>query len=1181
MKLFKLAFGWLLNRWVISVIGITILGLLIWFLGPMVAVAGVEPLAGVEARFIAIIVVIVIWAAWNLIVMARARKTNQEVLNDLVAEPLDPGVSPSDQVSQEEIEVLRERFGDALATLKKAKLGGRGGRRYLYQLPWYVVIGPPGAGKTTALKNSGLNFPLSESLGQDAVQGVGGTRNCDWWFTDEAVLLDTAGRYTTQDSDQGVDRAAWTGFINLLKKHRRQRPLDGVIVAFSITDLVLQDSEQRQLHARAVRARLQELYQNLKLRVPVYVVLTKCDLLSGFVEYFDDLSREDRNQVWGLTFTLEQTEQPKTLLPVFSKLFDDLMDRLDGRLIGRLEQERDVLRRGLIHGFPQQMRLTKEAVQDFLGQVFGPSRYEEETLLRGVYFSSGTQEGTPIDRLISSVSAAFGLDRQAMTAFSGQGRSYFLHRLLRDVVFREAELVRPTGFFDLNRPWIQRTAYGGATLALLGMAGAWYYGFVVNSNYVSTVGQQVASYEASTASDDAGRDSTIAVLPSLNILRDIPGGYEEGGDVPPPLLSLGLYQGGKLGAAARNAYGRALNTVLLPRVVERLEEQISGNMLRGAFLYEALKVYLMLGIPSRFDRDTVQLWITLDWNAWLSGVDQEAREQLNTHLVSLLDGELNPVPMDANLVTLARQKLAQLTLAERIYAQIKGGSAARQLGQWRITDKLGDTASVVFRRLSGKQMSEGIPGFYTKKGYEEVFLRESPELAQTASSEVWIIGSDFTQEIGDADMASLNRDLTMLYVRDYIDQWDGLLTDLDVVSFRGLAHGVTVMKALAAGDSPIASLLVAANRETKLVALPVATEEPAEESDQLQSLRNRLSELFETAPEAQAAPVFENPIGEIDRRFRWVRDMTEGKGDGAPQVDPVVSSLNEMYVILKQRETTGAGETAPLVQRLRLEAERQPPVVSRWMETVATQISQLTVRDIQSKLNSIWATTVLPFCQSALGERYPMIKGHPEDVNINDFSGVFGPQGKIDTFFESFLRPYVDTTVSPWRLSKASGVKVGLSPQSLKQFESASRIKRAFFPDGGPQPQFRFRIKPLSLDKGASQVLIELGEQRHTYRHGPTRFQEMQWPPPSGTPLARVVFNPIGVASAASITAEGPWSWFRLLDQAKIERTATADRFTITFETQGLKAVYELLAASVTNPYYLPELREFRCFEGL
>ena len=86
-----------------------------------------------------------------------------------------------------------------------------------------VVTGPPGSGKTTALLNSGLRFPLADKLGSDSVQGVGGTRNCDWWFTDDAVLLDTAGRYTTQDSYETVDRAAWKGFLELLRRHRRRR----------------------------------------------------------------------------------------------------------------------------------------------------------------------------------------------------------------------------------------------------------------------------------------------------------------------------------------------------------------------------------------------------------------------------------------------------------------------------------------------------------------------------------------------------------------------------------------------------------------------------------------------------------------------------------------------------------------------------------------------------------------------------------------------------------------------------------------------------------------------------------------------------------------------------------------------------------------------------------------------
>src|SRR5690606_17646750 len=92
--------------------------------------------------------------------------------------------------SQEEVNALKQRFEQAVAVLKKAK--GKKGRLSLYDLPWYIIIGPPGSGKTTALVNSGLEFPLAEQFGREALSGVGGTRNCDWWFTDEAILLDTA-----------------------------------------------------------------------------------------------------------------------------------------------------------------------------------------------------------------------------------------------------------------------------------------------------------------------------------------------------------------------------------------------------------------------------------------------------------------------------------------------------------------------------------------------------------------------------------------------------------------------------------------------------------------------------------------------------------------------------------------------------------------------------------------------------------------------------------------------------------------------------------------------------------------------------------------------------------------------------------------------------------------------------
>ena len=143
--------------------------------------------------------------------------------------------------------MLASRFGEATEMLKKAHFqrhnskgtpfwAQRFSRQYLYQLPWYMIIGAPGAGKTTALVNSGLQFPLADKFGKAALRGIGGTRNCDWWFTNDAVLLDTAGRYATQESQQERDASEWHHFLALPCKYRGRQPTNGVIVTLSVAD---------------------------------------------------------------------------------------------------------------------------------------------------------------------------------------------------------------------------------------------------------------------------------------------------------------------------------------------------------------------------------------------------------------------------------------------------------------------------------------------------------------------------------------------------------------------------------------------------------------------------------------------------------------------------------------------------------------------------------------------------------------------------------------------------------------------------------------------------------------------------------------------------------------------------------------------------------------------------------
>jgi len=366
------------------------------------------------------------------------------ILDQLAAQASGSDASTNERVGQE-LETIRARFKQAAEDLDGARFASPDGKgREVEELPWYVIIGAPGSGKTTALLNSGLRLPLY--AGTDAspsVSGVGGTRNCDWWFTDEAVLLDTAGRYTTQESDRKADAAAWLGFLGLLKQFRPHPPLNGALVTVSVMDLLLWTKTERAKYAAHVRMRLAEMVAALECRFPVYVLVTKADMLAGFTDFFGDLDANGRAQVWGTTFPMDI--DPALIAAPYTRDFGVLEDRLGAEMLARLHEEHDLQRRASIYRFPQQFHAMGALVGEFLALAFGTQVNQKPLWLRGAYYSSGTQEGNPIDRVLVALARSFKLDRAGVAGPGGAGKSYFLTRLLRDVVFSEAALATDEG----------------------------------------------------------------------------------------------------------------------------------------------------------------------------------------------------------------------------------------------------------------------------------------------------------------------------------------------------------------------------------------------------------------------------------------------------------------------------------------------------------------------------------------------------------------------------------------------------------------------------------------------------------------------------------------------------------------------------------------------------------------
>ncbi|MBK7366027.1 MAG: hypothetical protein IPI97_13945 [Nitrosomonas sp.] len=148
------------------------------------------------------------------------------------------------------------------------------------------------------------------------------------------------------------------------------------------------------------------------------------DLLGGFMEFFGEFGKEERSQVWGTTFPLSEN-QKDFQIPNFQTEFSALEQRLFDRLVDYVQQERDFQKRALLYSFPQQFSNLTKILNQFLNEIFSSSRFEQQPLLRGVYFTSGTQEGNPIDRVMANLARSLQLDRKLLFPNRPSGKSFF------------------------------------------------------------------------------------------------------------------------------------------------------------------------------------------------------------------------------------------------------------------------------------------------------------------------------------------------------------------------------------------------------------------------------------------------------------------------------------------------------------------------------------------------------------------------------------------------------------------------------------------------------------------------------------------------------------------------------------------------------------------------------------
>ncbi len=1179
----KRIFIFLTRRWVLAFIGIVAISLLIWFVGPLIAIADYKPLASEGVRALTIFVLLILWGLNNLRVRSADRKTDKKFSEQLLKnnKPGKKVATVRDREAIAEEEVLGKRLRSAIKTLQGSRLA-RG--KKLYQLPWYVIIGAPGSGKTTALKNSGMQFPLQPHMGEGPVKGAGGTRYCDWWFTDEAVIIDTAGRYTTQDNPKKTDSHAWLGFLGLLKKTRPKRPLNGIIITISILDILQKTPTQQALQAVSIKRRIQELNEHLGMSLPVYVLFTKVDMIAGFSPFFADLEPEDREQMWGISFRAGKAVRTKETLDKFEQEYRTLIARSYDRVVNRLNVENDPQRRAMIYEFPHQMHAMGNKIHAFLKEIFMPNQFEQPVLLRGTYFLSGTQSSVPAS-WVSGVLPPEYSSAPPVTLAQTEPKSFFIKQLFKSMIFAEEDLATINSRINRRYRWTYRAAVTAVTALFSMGAYAWYTSYEKNNEYVTAVYKDIDEYTEVTRSGLGKKIDWNVLAGGLNVLRGLPTGYDKDPDDYDTEMGFGLYQGYKVGAQARNTYLKALKLHFMPALTNMLLGRMDMAGSNDELLYESLRFYLMLYNPDKMDSETFTIWTDALWERELKTANRVLlRKILNEHLAIALTEQVPPPAIDSKRVKLAREQLVNTPLDVRLYRRLKNDYMQEHRGQFSVELVLGKKADMLFYRQSGKPLSEGIPELFTYKGFHAGFNIQNKKLAQRLADERWIYGDAEHETFSEADVNAISKRVQEYYFDEYISRWNALLGDMVLRSFNTANQGSNIVRLLASADAPLVVLLKKVRKHTALSELPASADSAkhianavSESSSKLSTEKRRLERLV---PKSGKKSRVRLPGQEVSDAFAELNDYVN-ETDGMPlsQLQLAIKDLNKYFKNLafannfkqaafeaNRSSDQGGGSIKPVLFAI----SEAPAVVQTWFRSLGKDSRRVTAVASHGFINNAWRDEIVSFFDKAIKGRYPLDMKSSKQVQMDDFVEFFGPGGMMDVYFDKYIKSYVDTNGGKWRLKRK-----GLSRETLRVFERARRIQEAYFSGRQKTPKVKFILKPYSLDKVATQSLLDIMGVQVRYKHGPVRSYPVVWP---GTEKTNTDFTLMLASKGTPLSKrlEGEWGWFRLMDEyARIEKVHDRDELLITFKLKGVRAQYVLQPQSTVNPFTNTDIRGF------
>lgn len=1158
-------------------LGAVLMLVAIWWLGPQWTWGEQQPLASMAHRGLAsLVLVLVPLLCWLVVLRSRNRRLQAE-RNQAVAAELDQTL-PFVQAQEKALDQALSRF-----------LHNAGGRRALYRLPWYLVVGDQHAGKTSFIDRTEQRFSLTRI---DKAQARGRQVQAlaypiGWWISNDAVIIDPPGAFISQESGvssaENADAAQvppatsarlWQHLLGWLLRNRSQRALNGVLLVVDLPALLHGTPEQRVALAHVLRARLYELSSQLGSRLPLYVVLSKFDLLDGFDQLYAGLPAASREKMLGFTFTLDATATFDAWLDEYGDYYDQLISQLFEQVVDRLDTLGGASLRARLFSLHAQLVGLRPILLGFLKETLASDRFTTPALVRGVYWSSVVQQGDMLNAFVREAAQPYKTTLPLLEGKAqGKALTYFIQHAFRRVIYQEAGLAGDNIRVARGKRQLLWVGAGVGALAVFVAIASWQRYFDINGAKAANVlakSQDYSRHEVDQRLDPTGRN----LLEALDQIRDAVSVFGDYRAAWPGVADLGLYQGRAIGPRVDEAYLSLLSKRFLPALASGVIDAMDAAPPGSEQQMAALRVYRMLEDRRNRRPEWVEDWMARQWQQKFPGQGQLQRD-LMRHLKYAMAYADTELPQYNQRIAEVQQTLRRVPLPERVYASLKQQAGEQVHTGLDLRHQVGPAFDVVYQPSAGARQGEGLllAPMLTAKGFKEYFEPRSQRFAELAMVDEWALGERGQLDYSDADREALGERLRSLYSADFIDSWRRALNAFSVADFRDLDHGVEVLQQFTGPAAPLHRLLETVKDNTSL-----SSAVGVEVSEDAEALRPRADK-----PEQQQAWA-------IQRTFAGLSTMLRATGEKPSYYDETLGAIAAVHDYAKAvQDSPDRGKAALRAVHQRFAMTGQDPIstlqrvatglpepINHQIRKVADQTAQVLNVEALRELERRWDAEVYSFFQQRLAGRYPFVVRAP-DASLDDFEAFFGPKGRLQQFNDQYLKVFLKDNLEALQAGEQGHSLI--RSDVIEQLELADRIRETFFDQRG-NLSVQFSIEPLGLSVNQRTSLLDLDGQLISYTHGPRQITGIVWPNTLGQHVRSNLTLLRQNGNSSSLEYRGPWSMFRLLSRGALNgRTATS--VDLSFRTGDGVMRYRLSAEKAFNPITQQPFKGFRLPRGL